>query len=95
MKRYKKYISQTLAALLLGAVAAGCSDDLGFEDNGIVEGEPVTLSVNCAVGDMPEVSRADMAAGRDKEINSMWVAFFAKDGTHEKNMNLPMTMSLR
>lgn len=84
MKRYKKYISQTLAALLLGAVAAGCSDDLGFEDNGIVEGEPVTLSVNCAVGDMPEVSRADMAAGRDKEINSMWVAFFAKDGAHEK-----------
>lgn len=84
MKRYKKYISQTLAALLLGAVAAGCSDDLGFEGNGIVEGEPVTLSVNCAVGDMPEVSRADMAAGRDKEINSMWVAFFAKDGTHEK-----------
>lgn len=84
MKRYKKYISQTMAALLLGAVAAGCSDDLGFEDNGIVEGEPVTLSVNCAVGDMPEVSRADMAAGRDKEINSMWVAFFAKDGTHEK-----------
>lgn len=84
MKRYKKYISQTMAALLLGAVAAGCSDDLGFEGNGIVEGEPVTLSVNCAVGDMPEVSRADMAAGRDKEINSMWVAFFAKDGTHEK-----------
>lgn len=84
MKRYKKYISQTMAALLLGAVAAGCSDDLGFEGNGIVDGEPVTLSVNCAVGDMPEVSRADMAAGRDKEINSMWVAFFAKDGTHEK-----------
>lgn len=80
MKKYKQYISKAIAAILLGVAATGCSDYLGFDNGDIDEGAPVMLSIDCAIGDMPAVSRADMTAGRDVEINSMWVAFFSKDG---------------
>lgn len=81
MKRiYNRLLSFAFGAVVAGGVMTACSDDLGFDEN-FVEGEPVTLSIDCAVGEMPVVSRADMAAGRDKEINSVWIGFYGADGS--------------
>ena len=81
MKRiYNRLLSLAFGAVVAGGVMTACSDDLGFDEN-FVEGEPVTLSIDCAVGEMPVVSRADMAAGRDKEINSVWIGFYGADGS--------------
>lgn len=81
MKRiYNRLLSFAFGAVVAGGVMTACSDDLGFDEN-FVEGEPVTLSIDCAVAEMPVVSRADMAVGRDKEINSVWIGFYGADGS--------------
>lgn len=81
MKRiYNRLLSLAFGAVVAGGVMTACSDDLGFDEN-FVEGEPVTLSIDCAVAEMPVVSRADMAVGRDKEINSVWIGFYGADGS--------------
>lgn len=81
MKRiYNRLLSLAFGAVVAGGVMTACSDDLGFDEN-FVEGEPVTLSIDCAVAEMPVVSRADMAVGRDKEINSVWIGFYGTDGS--------------
>ena len=81
MKRiYNRLLLFAFGAVVAGGVMTACSDDLGFDEN-FVEGEPVTLSIDCAVAEMPVVSRADMAVGRDKEINSVWIGFYGADGS--------------
>lgn len=79
-KIYNRFLSLALGAVVAGGLMTACSDDLAFDEN-FVEGEPVTLSIDCSVGEMAVVSRADMAAGRDKEINSVWIGFYGADGS--------------
>lgn len=43
-------------------------------------GIPVSVNIKYQIGDMPQLSRAEMAEGRDKEINSLWIAFYDGDG---------------
>lgn len=91
MKRiYNRFLSLAFGVLFAGGVMTGCTDDLGFDDD-LIEGEPVTLSIDCTVSEMPVVSRADMATGKDKEINSIWVGFYGSDGNLKYNFSYDET----
>lgn len=79
-KIYNRFLSLALGAVVAGGLMTACSDDLGFDEN-FVEGEPVTLSIDCSVGEMPVVSRGDIA--NDMAINSIWVGFYGSDGTRK------------
>lgn len=69
-----------MAAVALGLAA--CSDELVQPGTGadFEKDVPVTLSVDYSVGNMRPVSRADMAEGRDREVKSVWLAFFDAAG---------------
>lgn len=77
--RLSTYIA-IAAAALLALVAPACSETDIDVPGQVVEGRAVKARVPFEVGGMPSVSRADMAAGRDTEINSVWLAFFTSDG---------------
>ncbi len=65
-----------------------CNDDLDAPTTEeIIEGLPASIAITTDLGNMPVVSRADMTAGKDKEIYSIWLGFFrASDRTlvHQK-----------
>lgn len=77
--RLSAYIAIATAALL-ALVAPACAETDIDVPGTIVEGRAVEALVPFEVGGMPSVSRADMAAGRDTEINSVWLGFFTPDG---------------
>lgn len=60
-----------------------CTDDLDAPTTEeIIEGLPASIAIATDLGNMPVVSRADMTAGKDKEIYSIWLGFFrASDRT--------------
>lgn len=62
-------------------ILPSCNDD--FEAPSVVEiieGEPASISIPTNIGDMQVKTRADMEAGRDMEINSIWVGLFHAGG---------------
>lgn len=69
-------------AALCGLLLASCADDfpVGETVDDSDFGLPAKVSLSFSAGVMPSVSRADMAEGRDSEINSLWLAFFDEAG---------------
>lgn len=69
-------------AALCGLLLASCADDfpMGETVDDSDFGLPAKVSLSFSAGMMPSVSRADMAEGRDSEINSIWLAFFDEAG---------------
>lgn len=81
----KKYI-KLLFGVTLVATAISCHDNMDSPDSDNVEyGVPTSISISYSIGDMSVKTRADMAAGRDKEINSMWLGFFDKNSKQLKH----------
>lgn len=76
-------LSIYLSTLFIGMslMFSGCADDLDTPHNGeIIEGRPASITISTNVGNMTLQSRADMQAGKDKEISSIWIGFFNSDG---------------
>lgn len=76
-------LSIYLSTLLIGLslMFSGCADDFDTPHNGeIIEGRPASITISTNVGNMTLQSRADMQAGKDKEISSIWIGFFNSDG---------------
>lgn len=86
MNRFHFHIYILIAAALFLPLFS-CSDDIPSlpGDQAHEPGLPARVSLRFAAGSMPSVSRADMAAGRDSEINTIWLGFFDEEGkkTHE------------
>lgn len=82
MKRYLTQHILAFMAALSGLLLASCADDFPMADT-VDEsdfGLPAKVTLNFSAGVMPSVSRADMAEGRDSEVNSIWLAFFDEAG---------------
>ena len=76
-------LSIYLSTLFIGMslMFSGCADDLDTPYNGeIIEGRPASISISTNVGNMTLQSRANMQAGKDKEISSIWLGFFNSNG---------------
>lgn len=76
-----KHISYILASIFAIGMLTACNDEIECDVPTADEpGIPVSVNIKYQIGDMPQLSRAEMAEGRDKEINSLWIAFYDGDG---------------
>lgn len=76
MKRFVNIYKFAILVATLSAVAlSGCKDEIDYPDGGD-EGSPVTLTLDVTLPEMTHISRADMAAGLDGRVESLWVGIY-------------------
>lgn len=76
-----KHISYILASIFAIGMLTACNDEIECDVPTADEpGIPVSVNIKYQIGDMPQLSRAEMAEGRDKEINSLWIGFYDGNG---------------
>lgn len=76
MKFLKNTYSTLFASMALAVAAVGCSDELDYPTI-IKEGYPATIKVNVSLPEMTPITRADMQAGKDTEVNSLWIGVYS------------------